>query len=361
MQLNYAVVHELVKEIGTPEAKVVLAESLLFAENRVVAELVSKIVELIGQRENMAHYGVFRDDPASTRVPSIVKSYCMDAERTSEGFLSLTNDCMTALRDRAGSQNLATGGYLLFADYINTGKRFLLVAMIKQRSGITMQGLVPTSITELDLSKLHQVARVAFDRLCLYEKDPEEQQDTTYVAFVSPKGNRQAAGYFVEALGCQPGTPAAAAVKAVFVETGEFFGARESIRSRGREARERLRELLQRKVGAKEHVSLPEIAEAVRRCFPLEEADRLSDEFVAYLQSESRKVPVPAEFPVPKSAVNRYTRFKYRGTQLTMEIDKAAVTREDGGPFYFDEKNRKLVISEEDFITKLSVALQDDE
>ena len=44
-----------------------------------------------------------------------------------------------------------------------------------------------------------------------------------------------------------------------------------------------------------------------------------------------------------------------------MEIDKAAVTREDSGPIYFDEAHGKLVISEEDFITKLSTALQDDE
>ena len=73
MQLNYAVVHELVKEIGTqigtPEAKVVWAEALLSTENRVVADLVAQIVGLIGQGENMAHYGVFRDDAASTRVP----------------------------------------------------------------------------------------------------------------------------------------------------------------------------------------------------------------------------------------------------------------------------------------------------
>ena len=58
IRLNYAVVHELVKEAGTPEARVDLAETSLSAENRVVDDLVSQIVGLIGQRENMAHYGV---------------------------------------------------------------------------------------------------------------------------------------------------------------------------------------------------------------------------------------------------------------------------------------------------------------
>ena len=359
MQLNYAVVHELEKEAGTPRARENLAETLLSAQNQVVVELVTKIVGLIGQRENMAYYGVFRDDPASTRVPNIVRTYCMEEEPTSSGFLALTNDCMIVLRDRAQSQNLATGGYLLFADYTNTGRRFLLVAMIKQRSGITMQGLVPTSITELDLRKLHQVARVAFDRLCQYQEVAAEQQDGTYVTFVSPKGSQQAAGYFVTALGCKPGTPAATATKTVVAETRNFFSARESIRSERHEARMKLIELLHRKADNKERVSLPEVVEVVREHFPPEEADHLANELVAHLQSESHRVPL--EFPVSKTAIKRYTRFTYQSNQLKVEIDKAAVTREDGGPIYFDEENRQLVISEEDFIAKLGTALQDDE
>ena len=64
MQLNHAVVHELVKEAGTLRAHVNSAETLLNVENHVVVDLVSQAVGLIGQRENTAYYGVFRDDPA---------------------------------------------------------------------------------------------------------------------------------------------------------------------------------------------------------------------------------------------------------------------------------------------------------
>ena len=67
------------------------------------------------------------------------------------------------------------------------------------------------------------------------------------------------------------------------------------------------------------------------------------------------------EFPVSKAAVNRYTRFTYRSNQLKVEIDKAAVTREDDGPIYFDEAHGRLVISDEDFIAELGTALRDDE
>ena len=358
MQLNHAVVHELVKEAGTLQAHLNLAGTLLNADDDVVLDLVSQTVGLIGQRENMAYYGIFRNDPATTQVPVIVTSYCMDAGATSDDFLSLTNDCMTALRDRARSQSLATGGYLLFADYVRTG-RFLLVAMIKQRSGITMDGLVPASIAELDLEKLHQVARVSVDRLCRYEEAAADQQDMTYVAFLSPKGSRQAAGYFVDALGCEPGTPAAAATKGVIDGAHDFFSHRDAIRSEGPHVRARLIELLSRKSADGERVRLPEIVETVRPSFPAEDAERLATEFTQHLQSETHRVP--EEFPVPKSVINRYTRFKYTSAQLNIDIDKAAVGRDDSSPIYFDQVHEKLVISHGDLIASLSDALRDDE
>lgn len=358
MQLNHAVVHELVKDTGTLQAQVNLAATLLNAEDGVVLDLVRQTVGLIGQRENMAYYGVFRNDPASTHVPRIVTSYCMDADATSDDFLSLTNDCMTALRDRARSQSLATGGYLLFADYIRTD-RFLLAAMIKQRSGITMDGLVPTSIAELDLDKLHQVARVSVDRLNRYEEAAAEQQDMTYVAFLSPRGSRQAAGYFVDALGCEPGTPAAAATRGVIVGAHDFFSHRESIRSEAYQVKTQLIELLGRKADNGERVTLSEIVEIARRCFPPEEADSLGNEFTQHLQSETHRVP--PEFAVPRAAINRYTRFKYSSNQLKVDIDKAAVGHEDSSPIYFDQEHDRLVISHREFIASLSSALRDDE
>ena len=113
--------------------------------------------------------------------------------------------------------------------------------------------------------------------------------------------------------------------------------------------------LLQSKADDNERVSVHEIVEVTRRHFPPEEADQLADEFVAHLQSEEHRVP--AEFPVSKAAVNRYTRFKYRSSQLNVEIDKAAVTLEDSGPIYFDEAHGRLVISHEAVIAELACRL----
>lgn len=359
MQLNYAVVHELEKQPGSPYAQINLADTLLTVQNEVVTELTEQIVGLIGRKENMAYYGVFRDDSARTQVPDIVRDYCLHQQQIPSDFMALTRNCMNALLDSARSQNLATGGYLLFVDYTNLGGRFLLVAMIKQRPGITMQHLVPTSITELDLSKLHQVARIAFDRLLQHEQAGPEQEDHTYVTFVSPTTNRQAAGYFVTALGCKQGTTAKMATKAVISGTFEFFNDRPSIQDDRFEVRTQLTEFLGQKASDGERALLSEVIEVARRNFPPSEAGLLTEELITHLQSESRHM-VPVEFPISKAIINQYTRFKYDSNHLKVEIEKAAVTRDDGGAIFFDEENRRLVISAPDFITELADALRDD-
>lgn len=169
MKLRYAVVHELVKEAGQPIKPNHLAKSLLDVGNEVVIELVTKITELIGQRQNTANYGVFREDAARTQLPDRVITYTNSSEKTGEEFSELASVSMQTLRVEAAKQSLATGGYIVFADYNSSGDRFFLTAMIKQRSGITMNELVPQSVSELDLSKLHQVARVSLNKLVLFQ------------------------------------------------------------------------------------------------------------------------------------------------------------------------------------------------
>ncbi len=363
MNLNHAVVHELQKDPGVTSATTNLATTGLNVGDPVVVDLVRQIAELIGQRLNAAIYGVFGQ--GGTQVPNQVTAYCAPRAATAGTFLSLSNNIMATLRTMAQSQSLATGGYIVFADYEQgTNQRFLLVAMIKQRSGITMDGLVPQSITELDLSKLHQVARVSFNRLQQYnqETDPAIRQEITYVTFVSPARNQTAAGYFVTALGCERGTPSAKATNAAIQGFVAFFDTQEAIRPHKHNAKIRLLGLMQEKQAADERITLSDIDTIAREYFPSDDADRfedLSNELARYLQGEPYEVPF--EFAVAKTTLNRHVRFIHQGERLKVEIDKDAISRDDADPIYFDAARRRLVISEESLIDHLSRSLSDDD
>ena len=112
MKLRHAVVHELIKESGQQIRANNLAEHLLDIHNIVVIDLIDKIRDLIGQRQNRANYGVFREDAARTRFPDQVVSYCRSVEKTDNEFSKLTKLCMEVLHEEASKQTLATGGYL---------------------------------------------------------------------------------------------------------------------------------------------------------------------------------------------------------------------------------------------------------
>ena len=363
MKLRYAVVHELVKESGKPIKPNHLAKSLLDVSNEVVIELVTKITELIGQRQNTANYGVFREDAARTQLPDRVIAYTRSSEKTEKEFSDLANVSMQTLHAEAAKQSLATGGYIVFADYNSSGDRFFLTAMIKQRSGITMNGLVPQSVSELELSKLHQVARISLNKLQNYlvEQDEDKKHEKTYVAFVSPKSNREAAGYFVTALGCEPGTPSAKATHSAIRGVVDFFDGNDLISQYKKEVKLELISKFREKLRHKQYVTLSDIDALVRPYLSHageDNLEQLSNSLSVFLQSEAYLVP--SEFPVSQPAVNRYARFIYKSTEINIDIEKSAVSVSDDDPIYFDGDNGRLVISHNALIDQLRASLKDE-
>lgn len=364
MKLRHAVIHELIKESGQEIRANNLAEHLLDIHNTVVVDLIDKIRDLIGQRQNTANYGVFRQDAARTQFPDQVIAYCRSVAKTDNEFSELTKLCMEVLHEEASKQTLATGGYLVFADYENSGKRFFLTAMIKQRSGITMAGLVPESITELDLDKLHQVSSISFSKLQDYltEKDEDRKQETTYVAFVNPSRSRETAGYFVTALGCEPGTPSTKATQSMIRGVIEFFDAHEAIRDHKEEVKLKLLDKLQETLSRNQRITLADIDTLTRPYFPREDEDEIeqwTNSLSVFLQAEPYRVP--NEFPVSKSVVKRHTRFIYKSMHMKVELEKGVIGHSDGDPIFFDGRNNRLVISDTTFIDQLRTSLNGNE
>ena len=357
LMLNDAVVHELIKEAQTRKANVRLASTPLDVQNDIVNELVEKVAGLIGQQNNTAQFGRFRDGPTRPEIANTVTDYCIGTGMP-KPFLAITEDCMAALRAAASTETLSTGGYLLFADYGKERNRFLLVAMIKSRDGITMEGLVPTSVTELDLSRLHQVARISFYQLQESRRETRDSRPTqNYLKFVSPKANQEAAGYFVRALGCEPAASASASTTATLRGVDEFFNHRSAIRSGTADARTEVLALMKAKAEAKATVSISDVVEVARRQFPPEDADALVADLTAHLQGDAYQVPT--EFVPATAVINRFARFRFKNDSMTFEIEKKNVSLDSTGTIYLDVHNRRLEISDEELIKRLIDAMGD--
>ncbi|MEM7969878.1 nucleoid-associated protein, partial [Morganella morganii] len=142
-----------------------------------------------------SHYGIFNlDEKRRGPFPAEFDKYRNDTSKTldDELFIGLSKNIMYQLYSEAKDRPAASGGLLLFADYIIKSTRYFLIAMIKQKEGIVISDkLEPKELEHLDLAKLNQAARINYD---LYDKylsaDENERQDVNYLSFVSPSSNQ---------------------------------------------------------------------------------------------------------------------------------------------------------------------------
>ena len=238
---------------------------------------------------------------------------------------------------------------MLYADYSNSQGRYYLVAMIKQKEGLTLsKQLEPEELTQLDLSRLYQAARISFSKLSAYRAATEQNRlEINYLSFVSPSTSKSTAGYFVTALGCAPGTASARATTTVIRESVEFFRNNESLKPHRHSFKNDLIDYLTKKDESGESVKLSEIESLARRYFPAVEedmADKFSDDFISHLNSEEHGVPV--EFPVSKPALMKCRRIQYKADNWDFSFERSALGENDGAKVHFDKEHKRLIIND---------------
>lgn len=347
LRINKVVMHALIKEQHQRIQPSQLRQTVLNRAHDAVGKTVSGVIGIYGTRNNSAHYGIFESGEGRGSFPSAFDGYARLDEPTDAQFLELTQIAMGRLYDKASANHAASGGYLLFADYSNTQGRYFLIAMIKQKPGITLTDrLEPTELMQLDLAKLNQAARISFSRLSEYHMATEDaQQELNYLSFVSPGSSKTASGYFVTALGCSQGAAASQATKNLIRETRQFFSNTDGLRPNKEAFNNSLLEYLKDKEEARESVRLSEIEHIVRRHIPdqlADQADSIADELITHLNSEN--CGIPTEFPVSASALKRFTHISGQSSYWKMAFDRLALGEDEAAEVYYDRESGKLVL-----------------
>lgn len=351
LTINKVIIHALVKEQHQSIQPSQFGKKVLDQEHDAVSKVVGGVVGVYGSRDNSAHYGIFRTGEGRGDFPDQITAYSQIAEPMDEQFIELTRVAMERLYDKASANHASSGGYLIFADYSNTQGRYFLIAMIKQKPGITLtEQLEPAELMQLDLSKLNQAARISFGKLSAYlAADEDARQELNYLSFVSPSATKTASGYFVTALGCSEGAAAAQATKTLISETRKFFTERSELRPHTVAFNNSLMEYLKGKDESKElsgkTVKLSEIENIIRRHIPdhlAEEADAIANELITHLNSD--RCGVPVEFPVSSSALRRFTHITGESLSWKMTFDREALGTDESAEVYFEKNSGRLIL-----------------
>lgn len=351
MIYNNVVIHELRKERHGQILPSNNREKVLIKAPLAVTSLVGNIIERYGKKHNTAQYGVFSEGEGRGTFPDHFQTYYDIQEKSNIDFMALSTHVMSALFESAQYESLATGGYIVVIDYEEGQNRYILIAMIKKRPGITLSDdLTPEELMSLDLDRLNQAARINFSKLSEYLTAPDiEKAELNYLSFVSPAGNSAASGYFIKGLGCQKGTASASATKSLFKECKNFFKDTPELRNKCQDFMNDLEHYLEEKVELGQPVRLSEVDAIARNNFPVDIAERhdeFSESFYEHMSDEEKEIP--NEFSVSKSMLEKLVSIKYKTANWNIKFERASLGPTVDAEIYYDQQNGHLVFTQLD-------------
>lgn len=346
--INKVIVHELKKEQHGAIQPSVFRPLVLDGEDEIVVKLVEDINKIYGGRYNGAHYGTFADGEGRGAFPDDLENYSKLDNPSDLNFIKVSHVAMMRLYDKASSSPLSSGGYILLCDYILGGTRFFLVVMIKKTKGMRIsKDLKPEELEQLDLSKLHQAAKINFRRLSEYESaDNEARKEINYLSFISPSSSKSTSGYFVKALGCSEGNTSNNATDNLIKSSRKFFKGDERISANKDVFMSQVFTYLYEKLGTKEPVRLSEVANIAARNIPAElgeESTEIVNAYVSLLNSD--ELSIPTEFPVSKTILNKQTHVTAKTENWKFVFDKVALGTDPAAEIFYNRDQETLSIT----------------
>jgi len=376
IKVHHSIIHGFEKESKKDVGNVQKTKVLLDSDAQHVKSLVHGVAALFGRRGNSQDWGRFGNDGRQGPFPARFDAFIANAA-DGANFLDMSHTILDEVTGLANKQQWATGGNVLCALYEfvediepeapplpddgpgdvvvasepdwqgHVGELFLLVAMVKQKSGLSLdKNLVPIGISEVDMSKLHQAALIHVNEyhkvkaLPPPEEGEDDLHDRIYLSFVAQRANRSST-YFVNALGCVIGLTPAQATKKLFTAVDAFFTERKEIQKYRREAKELLAKHLQDAAVENRVVTIDRLHEVLIRAVPEELGAHVAD-ITEYLNDVKRKVP--ASFQPSTRALARFANVVLNGEGYQVRFERTLLGKDANSDFHYNKEQKTLTI-----------------
>ena len=184
---NYTI-HYIEKEVNKTVAIIDYSKQVLGIDE-FSKTLVSEIHKTINESNSLKNTR-FRENETNT-FTNTLSDYL--ASSTNDEFYAFSKS-LDDLKLKIEKEPLATGGYYLFADYEIQAKRFILVVLLRKKSGI--------NITKVgDVFKVDGTENINIDKIAMafrlnYQIFQETDDDRNYLAIISTQKDGDVSGYF---------------------------------------------------------------------------------------------------------------------------------------------------------------------
>lgn len=370
MDIKQVIVHELIKETkqdfnyANPYH---LRTTRLDKTNQIVLKLIKEVSDLYGSKGNSAHYGVFKEDPTEQGpIPSKFENYSLSEQNSIDEFIPFSVDVMKQLVKKAKEEPWSSGGFIVFCDYSINNSRFFLITMIKKKKGVTISNkLEPEEMIHLDLSKIHQAARINFNQYNNYKSaDEADKADFSYLSFVSKGVGQTTSAYFIAAIGCDKSLAAAKATKKLPTVVKSFFSKKPELKAHATKFRNEIISYLDTQSTNNLSAKLSDIETiALSHMTYLDEEKRESyvQELMTFLNSEETRIPT--EFVISKRSLKEVKNLTFKSDELGFSFDKALLGATADNDVWYDHTSGRLSFTKlpQEIKSKLNLALKENE
>lgn len=331
MRIQNVIVHKLNKERaaagGRSEATIEFRKTELNSSSSLTIAFIEKIIESFKTGKT---FGTFDEDEDNYPFQKWLKE--MYDPSDDRDFISLSKSTMERLRILIQNKNFATGGHIVFCSYSDAGKNWFIVVMLKDKDGYTFEDLELKNVQELDIDKLHQLARVDVNAW-------SEEHSSAYLSFISKK-SEDISEYFIEALGCTNLVHSKVTTNAVLEIIDTLFLENKVKKEDADVAKDQLYDFLIEKRKTSKSVKLEEISTFIDHHLP-------EDKHGAFIEmANSDNFQVSEQFEPNPQVLRNLKRIKHKTTYWTLDIDRKALGQAgSGSDVEYNEKQNSLTVN----------------
>lgn len=242
-------------------------------------------------------------------------------------FIDYTGQSMEILKHHIEMATKATGGYMLFAHYSLFGSDFMLLAMLNNVRGISIDNQLDISaIDYLDINKLHLAARID---LTQWQEDEASQR---YISMVRTKESHKLSDYFKHFIGSDETSNSTQETNDLFTAIGQFCDNKFEQEEHKSEFKKKAADYCIDQAEKGQAVDLKDFSNYV--------AEGAVDDFMNYVKSE--QFQLNNEMSPNKAVIRRFNKITGRNSQMSITINEEAL----GHSVIYDADKEVLTITD---------------
>lgn len=331
MIIKEFIVHLLEKQVDSTQSKLSLSqdsikssavlENFLVELNKVYNSKATKVFGAFSKVDSEADTVEGTENLSSTY--SILHSYL----ENKISFIDYTGQSMEILKHHIEQATKATGGYMVFAHYSVFGSDFMLLAMLNNVSGISVDNqLGINSIDYLDINKLHLAARIDITQW------QEDEASKRYVSMVRTKESHKLSEYFKNFIGSDETSNSNQETNDLFTAIGQFCDNTFDEDQQKSEFKQKASDYCIDQAEQGRNVDIKDFSKHV--------AEGAIDDFMNYVNSD--EFNINNEISPNKAVIRRFNKITGRNAQVSITINEEAL----GDSVIYDSEKETLTISD---------------